>query len=102
LATDPVAIDCVMYDFLDWQSARTAQHETCLVQAAAADQGTRDHWDNPTAQNYSALEFVQLDMQNPMPFTGRADVERKIKDFKQGAASEEEVRETIRSYIETN
>ena len=62
LATDPVAIDCVMYDFLDWQNNRSAQHETYLVQAANADQGIRDHWNNPTEKVYSAIDFVQLDM----------------------------------------
>lgn len=62
LATDPVAIDCVMYDFLDWETTRTAQHETCMVQAADAGQGTRDHWNNPTDRSYSAIDFIERDM----------------------------------------
>jgi hypothetical protein len=63
-ATDPAAIDCVMYDFLNWQNPRTAQHETYLVQAAIANQGTRDHWNNPTDKTYSVIDFVQRDMAN--------------------------------------
>jgi hypothetical protein len=61
-ATDPVAIDCVMCDFLDWQNTRSTQHETYLVQAANTDQGIRDHWNNSTEKAYSAIDFVQLDM----------------------------------------
>ena len=67
LATDPVAIDCVMYDFLDWQNDRTSQHEIYIVQAANANQGTRDHWNNPTEKKYSVIDFVQLDMENLGP-----------------------------------
>jgi hypothetical protein len=64
LGTDPVAIDCVMYDFLDWQNDRTSQHETYIVQAETAGQGTRDHWNNPTEKKYSIIDFVQMDMAN--------------------------------------
>ena len=63
-ATDPVAVDCVMYDFLDWQSSRTAQHEICIVQAANAGQGIRDHWNNSSDRQYAAIDYVELDMDN--------------------------------------
>jgi uncharacterized protein (DUF362 family) len=66
-ATDPVAIDSVMYDFVDWQNNRTAQHENYLVAAANAGQGTRDHWNNPTDKMYSVIDFVQIDMENLSP-----------------------------------
>ena len=63
-ATDPVAIDCVMYDFLDWQNPRTSQHENYLRCAANANHGIRDHWNNPTEKRYSLIDFIQLDMAN--------------------------------------
>ena len=64
-ATDPVAIDCVMYDYVDWQNNRTAQHENYLLAAANAGHGTRDHWNNPTDKTYAAIDFVHIDMENP-------------------------------------
>ncbi len=63
LSTDPVAVDCVMYDFLQWQKQNlTAQDETYLVLAANANQGTRDHWNNATDKKYSLIDFVQRDI----------------------------------------
>lgn len=63
LSTDPVAIDCVMYDFLQWQRQDlTAQDETYLIQASNANQGTGDHWNNETDKKYSVIDFVQRDM----------------------------------------
>jgi len=58
-AKDPVAIDCVMYDFLDWQNPRTADDENYIVCAANAKQGTRDHWNNSTEKKYSLIDFIQ-------------------------------------------
>jgi len=63
-AADPVAIDCVMYDFLNWQNPRTAQHENYIICAANANHGIRDHWNNPTEKRYSSIDFIQLDMAN--------------------------------------
>jgi uncharacterized protein (DUF362 family) len=60
-SADPVAIDCVMYGFLNWQNPRAAQHENYIIGAANANQGTRDHWNNPTEKRYSLIDFVQLD-----------------------------------------
>jgi PKD repeat protein len=61
-ATDPVAIDCVMFDFLNWENPRTAQHENYIVGAANASQGTRDHWNNPTEKRYSTIDFIQKEV----------------------------------------
>ncbi len=58
---DPVAMDCVLYDFLNWQRQDlTLQQETYLVLAANASQGRRDHWNNPTDRHYSRFDFLQL------------------------------------------
>jgi hypothetical protein len=61
-ATDPVAIDCVMYDFLNWQNPRSAQDENYIVCAANANQGVRDHWNNPTERRYSIIDLTQLNL----------------------------------------
>lgn len=60
---DPVAIDCVMYDFLQWQRQDLDEHdETSLIAGAEANQGTRDHWNNPIEKKYGVIDFVQRDM----------------------------------------
>jgi hypothetical protein len=91
-----------MYDFLDWQNQRMAMHENYILCAANADQGTRDHWNNPYDKTYSVIDFVEVDMQNGSPVPSRIDIDRKIRDFKAGSATESEVKEMIRSYMETN
>ncbi len=58
-AKDPVAIDCVMYDFLDWENPRSADDENYLICAANADHGTRDHWNNATDKSYTNIDFLQ-------------------------------------------
>ncbi len=63
LSRDPVAVDCVMYDFLNWQKQNVStESETYLVLAAKANQGTRDHWNNPADKKYSVIDFVQRDI----------------------------------------
>ena len=63
LSRDPVAIDCVMYDFLQWQRQGLAErYETCMVAGADANQGTRDHWNNAMEKKYSLIDFVQRDI----------------------------------------
>jgi uncharacterized protein (DUF362 family) len=62
-STDPVAVDCVMFDFLQWQRQDlTAQAETYIIAAAEANQGTRDHWNNPNEKRYGAIDFVHLNI----------------------------------------
>jgi hypothetical protein len=59
--TDPVATDCVMYDFLNWENPRAADDENYIICAANANQGTRDHWNNSTEKKYSTIDFMQQD-----------------------------------------
>jgi hypothetical protein len=102
LSTDPVAIDCVMYDFLDWETARTATHENYIVSAANANQGIRDHWNNPTDRTYGLIDFVEFDVQDGPPMPNRTDVDRRIREFKAGNTTEEDVKDMIDSYMDTN
>ena len=94
-STDPVAIDCVMYDFVNWQNPRSAQHENYLLDAVARGQGTRDHWNNPSEKKYSLIDFVQIDLNK----VNRVEMDRKISDFKKGVATEGEVKELINTYM---
>jgi hypothetical protein len=91
-----------MFDFLDWQNPRMAMQENYIVCAANANQGTRDHWNNPTDRTYSAIDSVEFDMQDEPSVPSRIDIDRKIRDFKAGNVTEEEVKEMINSYMETN
>ncbi len=64
-ATDKVAIDCVMWDFMKWEVPSIAgSGERYMQLAADAGLGTRDHWNNPTEKRYSLIDFVQIDMGN--------------------------------------
>ncbi len=62
VSKDPVAVDCVMHDFLNWEKDLSARDETYIVQAARAGHGTREHWNNPTDKKYSTIDFVQREM----------------------------------------
>jgi uncharacterized protein (DUF362 family) len=63
LSRDPVAIDCVMYDFLQWQRRDLAEyHETCMIAGARANQGTRDHWNNADEKKYGVIDFAQREI----------------------------------------
>lgn len=64
LSTDPVAIDSVMWDFINWQSPKAASFEYYLHEAASHGQGSHGHWNNPTEKKYSVIDFVQIDMEN--------------------------------------
>jgi hypothetical protein len=48
--------------------------------------------------NPEELEVITYDFSRPM--TGPLDIERKIRDFKAGKASEQEVKDTVKLYME--
>lgn len=63
LSKDPVALDSVLYDFLNWEKKNlSVRDETYIAQAAKAKQGARDHWNNPTDKKYSLIDFVQREI----------------------------------------
>lgn len=62
LSRDPVAMDSVLYDFLQWQRQDlNGKQEAYLREAWRAGQGIRDHWNNTTDRKYSLIEFVERD-----------------------------------------
>ena len=100
LATDPVAADSVMWDFINWQAPRTDHN--VLSDAASRGQGVHDRWNNPTDKSYANIDFVQVDMNNlPGIAPSRLDLDRKIRDSKAGSATEQEVKDLINEYMET-
>ncbi len=54
-ALDPVAIDCVMYDFLDDEGGVPAQSDDYLKLAATAGLGVFEHWD--AQHHYSTILY---------------------------------------------
>lgn len=63
LSRDPVAVDCVMYDFLQWERQDLDDRdETSIIAGANANQGTRDHWNNAGEKKYGVIDFVQRDI----------------------------------------
>ncbi len=63
LSRDPVAMDSVLYDFLQWQRQDLdAKYEAYLREAWRAGQGVRDHWSGPSDRKYSSLTFIEREM----------------------------------------
>jgi uncharacterized protein (DUF362 family) len=61
LSTDPVAIDSVMFDFLNAEYPKPAESQLHLERAAEMGLGTHDHWNNPSDKRYSRIDFRTLD-----------------------------------------
>lgn len=98
LSTDPVAIDSVMFDFLQAERNRYPQESRrYLLRAAELGLGTHEEWNNSTDKTYINIDFRKIDMNT----VSRLDIDRKIKDFKNGNASELEVKKVINEYMET-
>jgi hypothetical protein len=58
LSADPVAIDSVMYDFLNAEYPKPDASQLYLERAMELGLGTHDHWNNPTDKQYSNIDFV--------------------------------------------
>jgi uncharacterized protein (DUF362 family) len=64
---DPVAIDCVMHDFVRFEEDRPwhvfpTDANRYLQLAAAAGQGVFDHVDDPHTQAYSAIQYIRRNL----------------------------------------
>lgn len=91
---DPVAISSVMTDYI--MAERGWQDHQQLHAGAYIGLGVHDHWDNDATKNYSLIDYVHIDRDNP----SRIDLDKKIKDYKENNASEEETKEAINLYME--
>lgn len=59
-SVDPVAIDCVMYDFLKAEGDVPAGSDDYLKLASAAGLGTFEHWD--AAREYHAIDYRRIEV----------------------------------------
>ena len=57
---DPVAIDCVMYDFLDWEGGVPAGSDNYLKLAHTAGLGAFEHWD--AAHQYHTIDYQRIEV----------------------------------------
>lgn len=59
-SVDPVAIDCVMYDFLDAQDGVPTGSDDYLRLANSAGLGTFEHWDS--GHQYQTIDYQRLEV----------------------------------------
>ena len=57
---DPVAVDCVMYDFLNAEGGVPSGSDDYLKLANAAGLGVFEHWDG--AQQYHAIDYQRIEV----------------------------------------
>jgi uncharacterized protein (DUF362 family) len=99
--TDIIATDSVMLDYIIEEQGRTVVHSS-LEYGADLGLGVHDHWDSFATKQYSLIDYIHVDLDSNVDTVTRLDIDRKIRDFKEGNATEVEVKEIIRSYMEAN
>lgn len=57
---DPVAIDSVMFDYLDREGYVNPKSEDILIVAANAGLGVHERWNNDTDRKYSVIDYVEI------------------------------------------
>jgi len=62
---DPVAIDCVMYDFLDREGGVPNGSDDYLKLANAQGLGTFEHWDG--SHQYHAIDYQRIEVDSELP-----------------------------------
>lgn len=67
LSTDPVAIDSVMFDFLNAEVPRADQSQLYLHRAMELGLGTHEHWNSAADKTYSNIDFRKVDLTNGGP-----------------------------------
>jgi len=95
-STDPIAISSVMTDYI--MAERGWQDHQQLHAGAHIGLGVHDHWDSFATKQYSLIDYVHIDFNNPS--VNRLDIDRKIRDFKAGNATEQDVKDMISMYME--
>ena len=58
---DPVAIDSVMFDYLDREGYVNPASEDILVVAAQAGLGVHERWDNDTDRHYQSIDYIEIE-----------------------------------------
>lgn len=74
---DPMAVDSVMLDYLQREcraAGIAARAEDLHVDAANAGLGVMEHWDGDDTRRYSAIEYLEIDLDNSSPGYNLGDV----------------------------
>jgi len=95
LSVDPVAVDSVMWDFSNAEYTKVEQGQLYLHKAEEFGLGVHDHWNNQVDKQYTNIDFHKIEMS----LTTRSNVDQKIRDFKNGTSSVEDVKNTINKYL---
>jgi uncharacterized Fe-S center protein len=66
ISKDPVAIDCVMYDFLDEDGGVPSGSDDYLKLANAAGFGTFEHWDG--SHQYHSIDYRRIEVGLPQVY----------------------------------
>ena len=93
-STDPVAISSVMTDYI--VAERGGQDHQQLHAAANLNLGVHDHWDSFDTKQYSLINYINIDEDK----VSRLEIDQKIRDFKDGYATEEETKDMIKAHME--
>ncbi|MCK4827245.1 hypothetical protein KA005_66560, partial [bacterium] len=84
----------VMTDYI--MAERGWQDHQQLHAADNLNLGVHDHWDSFETKQYSLINYTFSDADK----VSRLDIDRKIRDFKEANATEEEIRDMINTYME--
>lgn len=63
-AVDPVAVDSVMFDYLEREGYVDPTSEDIMIVAANEGLGVHERWNNDTDREYSTIDYVEIDMDN--------------------------------------
>lgn len=61
-AGDPVAVDSVMFDYIDREGSVYPASEDILVVAANAGLGVHERWNNDSQRQYSTIDYIEIDL----------------------------------------
>ncbi|MBN2518519.1 MAG: DUF362 domain-containing protein, partial [Candidatus Altiarchaeota archaeon] len=62
-SVDPVAIDSVMYDYLEWECIYSKVNGQWVLHVAAdKGLGVHEHWNNDNDRDYSQIDYVEIDL----------------------------------------
>lgn len=97
--TDPIAADSVMLDYIREEQRRlgiSQVNHSCLHHGAAIGLGIHEHWDNFESKRYAAIDYLARNLES----VGRAEIDRKASDLKNGTATDADLRQLIDSYMQ--
>jgi hypothetical protein len=60
-AGDPVAIDSVMFDYLNSEGHVNPASEDILIVAAEAGLGVHERWNNDSDRQYQTIDYIEIE-----------------------------------------